>query len=184
MAAALAEGETVLENAAMEPEIIDLAEMLIKMGGAHPRPWNRRITIESALHRTTPVVPTALKPALSCAPSRQRAVVLLNRARSSELLVLILGNRRCGRGGQRLACSAGAGSKARELSFTTEYPGFPTDMQAQFSGVDHDLNGAALGDRRFENHFMHVNELLQIWASDRWQGRWSKVSNAAVGHVR
>ena len=144
MAATLAEGETVLENAAQEPEIPDLAEMLIAMGARIEGHGTSRIRIEGVrelhgvAHRTD--LPTASRPAPSSAPSpRPAATCVLRDARADHLEAAIDKLREAG-----AAIEAGEGwirvradGRPRAVSFrTSEYPAFPTDMQAQFMALD------------------------------------------------
>jgi UDP-N-acetylglucosamine 1-carboxyvinyltransferase len=173
MAAALAEGETVLENAAQEPEISDLAEMLIKMGAKIEGHGTSRIRIqgvsrlEGCNHR---VVPDRIEAGtFLCAVAATGGDALLRGARADHLEAVIEKLRAAG--AEVTAVDEGIrvrskGRLAAQSFRTTEYPGFPTDMQAQFMA----LNTVAQGSSRvtetiFENRFMHVNELVRLGAN-------------------
>lgn len=172
MAAALAEGETILENPAMEPEITDLGDMLIAMGAKVEGHGTNRIRIEGVekLHGAThSVVADRIEcGTFLCAVAATGGDVLLKDGRTDHLDAVIDLLRSAGAsveavdGGIRVR----AEGRMEAQSFkTTEYPGFPTDMQAQFMA----LNCIAEGDAKitetiFENRFMHVSELMRMGA--------------------
>ena len=179
MAASLADGETVLENAAQEPEIPDLAEMLIAMGARIEGHGTSRIRIEGVRelhgvsHRTIPdriEVGTFL-----CAVAAAGGDVLLRGARADHVEAAIDKLREAG-----AQVEAGDGwiriradGWPRAVSFrTSEYPAFPTDMQAQFMALDTIAEGAAtVAETIFENRFMHVPELMRLGARIDVDGR-------------
>ena len=179
MAAALAEGQTVLENAAMEPEIVDLAEMLIKMGARITGHGTSRITIQGVerLHGCDhQVVADRIEAGtFLCAVAATGGEVFLRHARADHLGAVIDKLREAGAkvddvdGGMRVQ-SAG---RLKSQSFrTTEYPGFPTDMQAQFMVLNVISHGAAsVTETIFENRFMHVNELVRLGAKIQVDGK-------------
>ena len=172
MAATLAEGETVLENAAEEPEIPDLAEMLISMGAKIEGHGTRRIRIQGVerLHGTTHrIVPDRIEAGtFLCAVAATGGEVFLKHARADHLGAVIDKLREAGitvepaDGGIRVKNS----QRPRAVSFTTsEYPAFPTDMQAQFMALNCIAEGASVvSETIFENRFMHVNELVRLGA--------------------
>jgi UDP-N-acetylglucosamine 1-carboxyvinyltransferase len=179
MAAALAEGETTLENAAQEPEIGDLAEMLIKMGAQIEGHGTRRIRIQGveALRACTHrVVADRIETGtFLCAVAAAGGDVVLRHGRADHLDAVIDKLRDAG-----VTITAGEGfirvqasGRLKAQSFrTTEYPGFPTDMQAQFMA----LNAIALGTSKvtetiFENRFMHVNEMVRLGANIQIDGK-------------
>jgi UDP-N-acetylglucosamine 1-carboxyvinyltransferase len=179
MAATLAEGETVLENAAMEPEIPDLAEMLIKMGAKITGHGTSRIVIQGVdrLHGCThQVVADRIEAGtFLCAVAATGGEAMLHHARADHLGAVIDKLHEAGvkveavEGGLKVAAS---GPLKAQSFRTTEYPGFPTDMQAQFMA----LNLVALGscvvtETIFENRFMHVNEMLRLGAGITIDGR-------------
>ena len=173
MAAALADGETILENAAQEPEIADLAGMLIKMGARIEGHGSSRIRIQGAeeLHGCEhQVVADRIETGtFMCAVAATGGDVLLRHGRIDHLEAVV----------EKLL-AAGASVSAEEdgirvqsqgrlqaQSFrTTEYPGFPTDMQAQFMALNCISEGSAtVTETIFENRFMHVNEMVRLGAN-------------------
>ncbi len=179
MAAALAEGETILENAAQEPEIPDLAEMLIGMGARIEGHGTSRIRVQGveALHGCThQVVADRIETGtFLCAVAAAGGDVVLKHARMEHLEAVIEKLRDAGAtltavdGGIRVQSQG----RLKAQSFrTTEYPGFPTDMQAQFMA----LNAIAYGhsmvtETIFENRFMHVNEMVRLGANIQIDGK-------------
>jgi UDP-N-acetylglucosamine 1-carboxyvinyltransferase len=179
MAAALADGETVLENAAQEPEIPDLAEMLIGMGARIEGHGTSRIRIQGVerLHGCThQVVADRIEAGtFLCAVAATGGDVVLRHARSDHLDAVIDKLRDAG-----ATVEAGDGfvrvrsqGRLRAQSFrTTEYPGFPTDMQAQFMALNCISSGASkVTETIFENRFMHVDELVRLGARIQIDGK-------------
>ncbi|MBX3625731.1 MAG: UDP-N-acetylglucosamine 1-carboxyvinyltransferase [Rhizobacter sp.] len=172
MAAVLAEGETVLENAAQEPEIPDLAEMLIKMGAKIEGHGTSKIRIQGVerlggvAHR---IVPDRIEAGtFLCAVAAAGGDVTLRRARADHLDAVIDKLREAG-----ATIESGADwirvkndKRLRAVGFrTSEYPAFPTDMQAQFMALDCIAEGTAkITETIFENRYMHVNELVRLGA--------------------
>jgi len=172
MAAALADGETVLENAAQEPEIPDLAEMLIAMGAKIEGHGTSRIRIEGVerLHGVShAVIPDRIETGtFLCAVAAAGGDVRLERANARHLETPIEKLREAG---ARIECGddwihVGASGRPRSVTFrTSEYPAFPTDMQAQFMTLNCIASGTAVvTETIFENRFMHVNELVRLGA--------------------
>lgn len=181
MAAALAEGETVLENAAQEPEISDLAEMLIAMGAKIEGHGTSRIRIQGVdqLHGCTHrVVADRIEAGtFLCAVAATGGDVLLRHGRADHLDAVIEKLREAGAtvqaldGGIRVQSTGGAALKAQGFR-TTEYPGFPTDMQAQFMALNCIAQGTTtVTETIFENRFMHVNELVRLGAKIQTDGK-------------
>ncbi len=181
MAATLAEGETVLENAAQEPEIADLAEMLIAMGAKIEGHGTSHIRIQGVerLHGCTHAVVADRIEAgtFLCAVAATGGDVLLRHARADHLEAVVEKLQEAGvdvqavDGGIRVRSSGAAELKAQGFR-TTEYPGFPTDMQAQFMALNCVARGtAAITETIFENRFMHVNELVRLGAHIQIDGR-------------
>jgi UDP-N-acetylglucosamine 1-carboxyvinyltransferase len=178
MAAALAEGETVLENAAKEPEIVDLGDMLIAMGAKLEGHGTSRIVIQGVekLHGATHrVVADRIEAGtFLCAVAAAGGDVFLREARPEHLGVVIEKLQAAGaevtpaEGGIRVRASG----RLKAQGFrTTEYPGFPTDMQAQFMALNCISEGSAsVSETIFENRFMHVNELMRMGAKIRVNG--------------
>ncbi len=185
MAATLAEGETVLENAAQEPEVGDLAELLIAMGARIEGHGSSRIRIRGVDALQAPRMPHRVVPdrietgTFLCAVAAAGGDVLLRGAHAGHLEAVIERLRAAGAtiesvaGGIRVR----AAGRPRAVSFrTSEYPAFPTDMQAQFMVVDAIAEGVAqISETIFENRFMHVNELLRLGADIEIDGRTAMV---------
>jgi len=179
MAAALAEGETVLENAAQEPEISDLAEMLIAMGAKIEGHGTSRIRIQGVekLHGCTHrVVADRIEAGtFLCAVAATGGDVVLRHGRADHLDAVIEKLREAGadvqavEGGIHVKSPGGATLKAQGFR-TTEYPGFPTDMQ--FMALNCIAQGTAtVTETIFENRFMHVNELVRLGAKIQVDGK-------------
>jgi len=187
MAATLAEGETVLENAAQEPEIPDLAEMLIAMGARIEGHGTSRIRIEGVdkLHGVSHrIVADRIEAGtFLCAAAATRGDVLLRHARSDHLEAVIDKLREAG-----ATIDAGDGwvrvraeGRLKAVGFrTSEYPAFPTDMQAQLMALDCIAEGSAtITETIFENRFMHVDELVRLGAKIDVEGRIAVVKGVA-----
>ena len=187
MAATLAQGETVLENAAQEPEIPDLAQMLIAMGARIEGHGTRRIVIQGvdALHGLAGANAHAIiadrieAGTFLCAVAAAGGNVLLRDAHANHLDALIEKLREAGAefesGNDWVRIRSLARPQA--VSFrTSEYPGFPTDMQAQFMILNCLARGTStVTETIFENRFMHVNELLRLGARIQIDGRTATV---------
>lgn len=185
MAAALAEGETILENAAQEPEIPDLAELLIKMGARIEGHGTSRIRIQGVERLrgcTHQVVADRIEAGtFLCAVAATGGDVLVQHARMDHLEAVVEKLRDAGAtvtleaNGIRVQ-SAGAGQLKAQSFRTTEYPGFPTDMQAQFMALNTVAQGTSkVTETIFENRFMHVNELVRLGANIQIDGKVSVV---------
>ncbi len=174
MAATLAEGETVLENAAQEPEVVDLAEMLIRMGAKIEGHGGSRIRIEGVERLHAPegghrIIPDRIEcGTFMCAVAATGGDVLLKDARADHLEVVIDKLREAGVEVESVAEGIRVRSHGRPKAVslrTSEYPLFPTDMQAQFMAENCIADGTAMvTETIFENRFMHVNELLRLGA--------------------
>ena len=178
MAAVLADGETVLENAAREPEVTDLANMLVKMGAKIDGIGTDRLVIQGveSLHGASHhVIPDRIETGtFLCAVAAVGGDVTLRAARSDTFDAAIDKLREAGAilttGDDWIRIQMSSRPKA--VSFrTTEYPGFPTDMQAQFMA----MNCVAEGSSRvietiFENRFMHVQEMNRLGAAITIEG--------------
>ena len=174
MAATLADGETVLENAAQEPEVVDLAEMLIRMGVRIEGQGGSRIRIEGVERLHAPpgghrIVPDRIEAGtFLCATAATGGEVLLRGACADHLEVVIDKLREAGAqidyGSGWIRLRMQTRPKAVNVR-TSEYPQFPTDMQAQFMAVNCIAEGSAtVIETIFENRFMHVNEMLRLGA--------------------
>ena len=185
MAATLADGATVLENAAREPEVQDLAELLNKMGAQIEGAGTHRIQIRgvSRLHGAEhTIIPDRIEAATfltaaaitggelevqRCNPEHLAAAL----AKLDEVGVQVVREAKGANGGHTLSVKAGI--KLRALDVTTqEYPGFPTDMQAQYMTLMTQAEGSAvITETIFENRFMHALELARMGADITVNGR-------------
>lgn len=172
MAACLAEGETVLENAAREPEVIDLARCLIGMGARIEGHGSDVITIHGvpALHGVDYAVMSDRIEAgtFLAAAAATRGSVTITEAPVSSLDAVIEKLREAGAGiavGDRTVRLT-MSSRPRAVSLrTAPHPAFPTDMQAQFIALNSVAEGTAIvTETIFENRFMHVQELRRLGA--------------------
>jgi UDP-N-acetylglucosamine 1-carboxyvinyltransferase len=187
MAACLAEGETILENAAQEPEIPDLAEMLIKMGARIEGHGTSRIRIQGVdqLHGCEhQVVADRIEAGtFLCAVAATGGDVVLKHGRADHLEAVIEKLRDAGATVTEVAGGVRVQSHGRlkAQSFrTTEYPGFPTDMQAQFMALNAISHGTSkVTETIFENRFMHVNEMVRLGANIQIDGKVSVVEGVS-----
>ena len=190
MAATLADGETLLENAAQEPEIGDLAKLLIAMGARIEGHGSSRIRIQGVDRLHSPIAPHSILPdrieagTYLCAVVAAGGDVTLLGADAQHLDAVIDKLRdtgatishgdEAGLGWIRVQASG----RPRAVGFrTSEYPAFPTDMQAQFMAIDCIADGVArISETIFENRFMHVNELVRLGARIEVDGHTALVT--------
>jgi UDP-N-acetylglucosamine 1-carboxyvinyltransferase len=178
MAATLAEGETVLENAAREPEVTDLANMLVAMGAKIDGIGTDRLVIQGvdALHGTKHAVISDRIEAATflCAVAATGGDIRITNTRTDIFDVALDKLRQMGVQLSIEGDSIRARMDARPhpVSFrTTEYPGFPTDMQAQFMAVNIIADGPSrVTETIFENRFMHVQEMNRLGAQISTEG--------------
>lgn len=172
MAAVLAEGRTILENAACEPEVIDLANMLNSMGARIQGQGTGRIIIDGVerLHGASHnVVPDRIEAGtFLCAVGATGGDITLHNAAPDTMGAILEKLRETG---MQLECGpdwirARMDQRPRATGFRTqEYPGFPTDMQAQLMALNTVADGTAvIVENIFENRFMHVLELGRMGA--------------------
>ena len=188
MAATLARGTTVIENAAQEPEVVDLAEFLISMGAQIEGAGGNTITVEGveSLNGTEySVLPDRIETGtylVGAAMTGGR--VRCTRARPAHLDAVL----------DKLA-ETGAdisigddwieldmqGRRPRSVDITTApYPGFPTDMQAQFTALNTIAEGTGvITETIFENRFMHVQELQRLGANIRVKGNTAIITGVS-----
>ncbi|MBU0584829.1 MAG: UDP-N-acetylglucosamine 1-carboxyvinyltransferase [Alphaproteobacteria bacterium] len=188
MAASLAKGETVLENAAREPEIVNLAECLNAMGARISGAGTSTITIDGvdslsgARHR---VIPDRIETGTyAMAVAMTGGNVLLEGARADLLSGALDIIRQSGaditeeESGIRVYRN-GNGILPVDVS-TAPFPGFPTDLQAQFMGLMTMANGKSkITETIFENRFMHVQELARLGAHITLSGQTATVEGVA-----
>jgi UDP-N-acetylglucosamine 1-carboxyvinyltransferase len=176
MAATLADGETVIENAAREPEVVDLAECLNKMGARIRGAGTDRIVVEGVarLHGAEHcVLPDRIETGTFLAAAVAsglcgRADVRLTAAAPATLDAVIDKLREAGAAidvaGDSIRVRAAGRPRAVSLR-TAPYPAFPTDMQAQLMALDCVASGTArITETIFENRFMHAVELQRLGA--------------------
>ncbi|CAN5609736.1 UDP-N-acetylglucosamine 1-carboxyvinyltransferase [soil metagenome] len=185
MAATLASGTTVIENAAREPEIVDLADCLLAMGADIEGAGTSRIVvrgverlrggqhdviadrIETGTFLVATVMTGGRVTATHARPDTLEAVLARLADAGAEIDVT----------GDRITVDM-RGRRPRAVDITTEpHPGFPTDMQAQFMAMNCIAQGTAnIDERIFENRFMHVNELMRLGAEIQVDGNRATVS--------
>ncbi len=184
MAAVLAEGETILENAAREPEVTDLAALLTAMGARIEGAGTSEIRIHGveklhgARHRINPdrieagtfLIAGAITGGdlcvSHCNPAHLGAVI--SKLEEAGVRIDVLGK-------DSLRVRSEGQLKAVDVS-TEEYPGFPTDMQAQYMALATQSEGTSLvKENIFENRFMHVQELVRMGANIKTDGRIATV---------
>jgi len=180
LAASLADGQTILENAAREPEITDLAECLIAMGAKITGVGSDTLVIEgvSKMHGAQhEIMPDRIEAGtFAMAVAIAGGEVLLEGARLSHIDAAMDQLRRTGtvvegREGGIFVSRTGSEILAVDVE-TDPYPGFPTDLQAQFLALMTVANGASVvTETIFENRFMHVPELHRMGANITLQGR-------------
>ena len=188
MAAVLAEGETVMENCAREPEVSDLAALLVAMGAKIEGAGTSTIRVQGvtslhgANHRINPdrieagtfLIAGAITggdlTVADCNPDHLRAVIAkLEEAGATIELV----------GQDAVRVRSDGQLRAADIA-TEEYPGFPTDMQAQYMALATQADGVStVMENIFENRFMHVQELVRMGANIKVDGRTATVRGPA-----
>jgi len=187
MAACLADGETVIENAAREPEVVDLANCLVAMGAQISGAGSDVIRIRGVerLHGATHrIMPDRIETGTYlCAAAATGGNVRLTQTSGSYLDAVIdkLMDAGCEIVLERDAIRLAAPPRPTAVSIrTAPYPAFPTDMQAQFMALDAIAAGtAAIRETIFENRFMHAVELIRLGADIRIDGNSALVTGVA-----
>jgi len=188
MAAVLAEGETLMENCAREPEVVDLAALLTAMGAKIAGAGTSTIrvcgvpSLHGARYRINPdrveagtfLVAGAITggdlTVANCNPSHLEAVIAKLRETGVRIDVL---------GPDAVRVRAAERLSSADLS-TQEYPGFPTDMQAQYMALATQAEGVSMVcENIFENRFMHVQELVRMGANIKVDGNTATVRGPA-----
>ncbi|MCL4783984.1 MAG: UDP-N-acetylglucosamine 1-carboxyvinyltransferase [Bryobacterales bacterium] len=187
MAAALADGESILENAAREPEVVDLADLLTKMGAEIEGAGTSVIRIRGvkslrgATHRIIPDRIEAGTYAIAAAITGGDLVV--RNCRPDHLGALIHKLWQAGvhiqeMGRDSIRATATGTIRSQDMS-TEEYPGFPTDLQAQYMALMTQVEGITIiRETIFENRYMHVQELVRMGANIRIDGRQAIVAGS------
>ena len=188
MAAVLADGETILENAAREPEVTDLAALLIAMGAKIEGAGTSTIKVQGvsklhgARHRINPdrieagtfLIAGAITGGdlnVDCCEPEHLGSLIAKLEQAGVRLDIGKDNIRVRSEGSKTE----GGLKAIDIS-TEEYPGFPTDMQAQYMALATQCEGTSvITENIFENRFMHVNELIRMGANITVSGRTATV---------
>ena len=189
MAATLADGETVIENAAREPEVVDLANCLNAMGASIGGAGGDVITItgvprlKAASYR---VMPDRIETGTFLAAAAATGGEIHLRDTRAGILDAVLGKLReagahIDAGDDWISLSMRGALRAVSLR-TAPYPAFPTDMQAQFMALNSVAPGiAVITETIFENRFMHVQELRRLGAQIEVDGNTARVTGA--GHL-
>ena len=183
MAATLADGETIIENAAREPEIVDLANCLVAMGAQVSGAGSDVIRIRGVarLHGATHrIMPDRIETGTYlCAAAASGGSVRLTGTRSDYLDAVIdkLTEAGCEVVSEPDAIRLRAPARLNAVSLrTAPYPAFPTDMQAQFMAINCVAKGVAMiRETIFENRFMHAVELQRLGADIRIDGNTALV---------
>jgi len=189
MAACLAEGETIIENAAREPEVVDLANCLISMGARISGAGTDIIRIQGVekLHGAThAIMPDRIETGTYlCAAAATGGDVRLVKTSAAYLDSVVdkLMDAGCDITVERDAIRIIAPQRLKAVSLrTAPYPAFPTDMQAQFMAINCVAEGVAtIRETIFENRFMHVSELMRLGADIQIDG--SNALVRGVGHL-
>jgi len=179
MAAALAEGTTVIENAAREPEVIDLANFINAMGGKVSGAGTDTIEIEGVetLHGTRyRVLPDRIETGTYLVAAAITGGKIMVKDTDPALLDAVIVKLR--ESGAKIETGADwisldmEGKRPKSVNIrTAPYPGFPTDMQAQFAALNTIADGTAtVVETIFENRFMHVQELKRMGADIEVEG--------------
>lgn len=184
MAATLAEGTTVIANAAQEPEIVDLAELLVNMGAKISGAGTSTITIEGveklhgARHKVIADRIEAGSYAVAAAITRGKIELINAQAQTLKTPLQILRN--CGvrieeKENSIVVDALGCDIVGQDI-LTDYYPGFPTDLQAQFMALMVTAKGASMvTETIWENRFMHVPELMRMGANINVHGHASAI---------
>src|ERR1700742_2849615 len=183
MAAVLADGETVLENCAREPEVTDLAAMLIAMGAKIEGAGTGTIRIQGGakLHGARHTInPDRIEAGtFLIAGAITGGDLNVDCCEPGHLGSVIAKLEQCGVridvGADKVRVRSGGDLKAADIT-TEEYPGFPTDMQAQYMALATQADGTStVTENIFENRFMHVQELIRMGANITISGRTATV---------
>ena len=187
MAAVLADGETIIENAAREPEVVDLANCLVSMGAQISGAGTDVIRIRGVerLHGAThPIMPDRIETGTYlCAAAATGGNVRLTKTSAAYLDSVVdkLLDAGCEIVTDRDAITLKAPKKLKAVSIrTAPYPAFPTDMQAQFMAINCVAEGSSIiRETIFENRFMHAVELIRLGADIKIEANNAVVNGVA-----
>ncbi len=187
MAACLAEGETIIENAAREPEVVDLANCLVSMGARISGAGTDVIRIQGVekLHGAThAIMPDRIETGTYlCAAAATGGNIRLLKTSAAYLDTVVdkLMDAGCEITVERDAIRLVAPQRLKAVSLrTAPYPAFPTDMQAQFMAINCVAEGVStIRETIFENRFMHVSELMRLGADIQIEGNNAIVRGVA-----
>jgi UDP-N-acetylglucosamine 1-carboxyvinyltransferase len=189
MAATLAQGETILDNAAREPEVEDLAGLLVRMGAKIEGAGTSTIRVEGVarLHGAThTIIPDRIEAGtFLLAGAITGGDLQVTGCRPAHLTALVDKMREAGVEVEEPAPDTlrvrGRGKLQAVDVTTTEYPGFATDLQAQFMALATQCSGISfITETIFENRFMHVLELVRMGANIRVEGRQAIVAGPSA----
>ena len=178
MAASLAEGETVMENCAREPEVSDLAALLNKMGARIEGAGTTTIRVQgvASLHGARhKIIPDRIEAGtFLIAGALAGGDLIVSHCEPSHLGALLQKLEECGvriaTNGESVRVMSPGSLAAADVS-TEEFPGFPTDMQAQYMALATQAKGTSvITENIFENRFMHAQELVRMGANIRVEG--------------
>jgi len=192
MAAALADGKTILNNAAREPEVVDLAECLIAMGADIKGQGTATVEINGVpslkgCHYN--VLPDRIETGTYlCAAAAARGRVKLKDTRADLLEAVLVKLTEAGAHittGEDWIELDMKGQRPKAVSVkTAPYPGFPTDMQAQFASMNCVAEGAgSITETVFENRFMHIHELIRMGADIKLEGNTAIITGVEQLHA-
>jgi len=188
MAAVLAEGETLMENCAREPEVSDLAALLIKMGAKIEGAGTSTIRVQGVAKlngATHSIIPDRIEAGtFLVAGAITHGDLIVSGCEPGHLGAVIAKLTEAGASVETLgpdAVRVRGTEKLRAVDISTEeYPGFPTDMQAQYMALSTQADGVSLiKENIFENRFMHVQELVRMGANIKVDGRTATVRGKA-----
>jgi len=187
MAAVLADGETIIENAAREPEVVDLANCLVAMGAQISGAGTDIVRIRGVerLHGAThPIMPDRIETGTYlCAAAATGGNIRLLKTSAAYLDAVVdkLLDAGCDIAVERDSIALKAPQKLKAVSLrTAPYPAFPTDMQAQFMAINCVAEGSAvIRETIFENRFMHAVELIRLGADIRIDANNAVVTGVA-----
>jgi UDP-N-acetylglucosamine 1-carboxyvinyltransferase len=185
MAAVLARGATVIENAAREPEVADLAALLVKMGARIEGAGTSTIHVQGVdkLHGAThTIIPDRIEAGtFLCAGAMTGGEIVVTDCEPEHLRALIVKMQQAGadvreEGDSSVRVRGGRPLKSIDMK-TEEYPGFATDLQAQYMALMTQAEGISfITETIFENRFMHAPELMRMGANIRLEGRQAVVA--------